>query len=150
MANLFDVNIYIETTIKSANVGTGYYGYVLEYMLQKNNEPVTRTEVEKEINITANQLYLMACYRALERLEKSCDITIYTDSTYIQNGITTWMHQWYQTDWINGKGEHVKNKDLWKPLHTLSRSHLIRVELVKAHNYSVWLRDEIRKKEAAK
>jgi ribonuclease HI len=59
------------------------------------------------------------------------------------------MHQWYQTDWINAKGEHVKNKDLWKPLHALAKNHLIRVESVRAHNYSVWLRDEIRKREAA-
>jgi ribonuclease HI len=146
---MFHVNIYLETTVKSANVGTGYYGYVVEYILQKKNEPATRVGIEREINITANQLYLMACYRALEILEKPCDITIYTDSTYIQNGINTWMHQWYQTDWINAKGEHVKNKDLWKPLHALAKNHLIRVESVRAHNYSVWLRDEIRKREAA-
>lgn len=148
MVNLFDVSIYIETTIKGANKTDGYYGYVLEYMLQKKKEPYTRTEIEEEKNITANQLYLMACYRALERLDKPCDIKIYTDSTYLHSGINTWMHQWYQTDWISSKGEHIKNKDLWKPLHTLARNHLVRVELVKAHNYSVWLREEIKKKGA--
>lgn len=146
---MFDVNIYIETSLKSANVSDGYYGYVVEYILQKKKEPVTRNEIGKEVNITANQLYLMACYRALERLEKSCDITLYTDSPYIQNGINTWMHQWYQADWINAKGEQVKNMDLWKPLHELSKRHFIHVENVKAHNYSVWLQDEIKKKEAA-
>ncbi|RDY30315.1 RNase H family protein [Lachnotalea glycerini] len=145
---MFDVNIYIETTIKSANVGAGYYGYVVEYMLQKKQEPITRVEIEKEVNITANQLYLMACYRALEILEKPCDIIIYTDSAYLQNGINTWMHQWYQADWIGAKGEHIKNLDLWKPLHEIASKHLIKVENVKAHNYSAWLLDEIRKKEA--
>lgn len=146
---MFDVNIYIETTIKGLNKENGYYGYVLEYMLQKKNEPFTRIEIEQETNITANQLYLMACYRALERLDKPCSITLYTDSSYIQNGINTWMYQWYQTDWISAKGEHIKNVDIWKPLHALTKKHFIRVELVKAHNYSVWLRDELKKKEAA-
>lgn len=144
---MFDVNIYIETTVKGANKTNGYYGYVLEYFLQKSNEPFTRTEIEEEKNITANQLYLMACYRALERLDKSCDITIYTDSIYLQNGINTWMYQWYQTDWVNGKGEQVKNLDIWKPLHALTKKHLIKVEYVKAHNYSVWLQDEIKRRE---
>lgn len=144
---MFDVNIYIETTIKSANKANGYYGYVLEYMLQKKNEPFTRTEIEQETNITANQLYLMACYRALERLDKPCQITIYTDSKYLQNGINTWMHQWYQVDWIGKKGNLVKNLDIWKPLHTLAKQHFIKVEHVKAHNYSAWLRDEIKRRE---
>ena len=144
---MFDVNIYIETTVKGANKTNGYYGYVLEYFLQKSNEPFTRTEIEQETNITANQLYLMAVYRALVRLDKPCQITIYTDSKYLQNGINTWMHQWYQTDWITAKGDLVKNLDIWKPLHVLTKIHFIKVERVEAHNYSVWLQGEIRKKE---
>lgn len=144
---MFDVNIYIETTLKGANKGAGYYGYVVEYFLQKNQEPVTRSEIELEENVTAYQLQLLACYRALEILKKPCQVTIYIDSAYVESGIKDWMHKWYQEDWIGSKGNLVKNKDIWKPLHALSKLHFISVENVKAHNYSVWLKDEIRKKE---
>ncbi|RDY30168.1 RNase H family protein [Lachnotalea glycerini] len=143
---MFDVNIYIETTIRSANAGTGYYGYVVEYFLQKNQEPVTRQEIESEEKVTANLLKLLACYRALEILKKPCQVTIYVDSNYVESGIKTWMHNWYQTDWVNSKGNLVKNKDIWKPLHALSKLHFISVENVKAHNYSAWLQDEIKKR----
>jgi ribonuclease HI len=149
MDKVFDVNIYIETTIKSANVGSGKYGYVVEF-ITKDEVPVTRSSIEEELNITANQLNLVACIRALEILKKPCQITIFTNSKYVENGINTWMHNWYQNDWINAKGDHIKNMDLWKPLHNAARQHFIKVENVKAHNYSVWLRDEMRKKENVK
>lgn len=143
---MFDVNMYLETEAKGLKEGKGYYGYILEY-LTKAGTPVTRQEIELEEKVTANRLLLIAAYNAMERLTKPCQIIIHTDSRYLKNGLETWVHQWYQVDWIASNGGHVKNKDLWKALHAASKNHLVKVEVTKNHEYSAWLKDEIKRRE---
>lgn len=146
---MFDVNIYIETTLKSANIGTGKYGFVVEYITHKNEIPITRTGMDEAEETTANQLLLIGCIRALELLTKSCQIKIYLDSTYIANGINKWIKDWHRNGWKTAKGDPVKNLDLWMPFYELSTNHLITVENVKTHSYSGWIQEEMKKELAA-
>ncbi|GEM_PF-371832 len=143
---MFSVNIYLETETKGIREGKGYYAYLLEY-IKIDGDPVSRQEIEPEVKITPNRLILIAAYNALERLTKPCQITIHTDSSYLKSGLETWIHQWYQVDWIASNGGYVKNKDLWKALHEASRNHLVNVETTKVHEYSMYLKDEIKRRE---
>jgi len=85
-----------------------------------------------EPNTTNNRMELMAAIRGLEALTKDCYVTLFTDSEYLQKGITEWIDAWVKKGWFRGKKE-VKNADLWKRLAELREQHNITFEWVKGH-----------------
>ncbi len=87
-----------------------------------------------EKNTTNNKMELMAPIRALEKVDKSKNIEIYTDSKYVKLGITEWIHKWMKNNWQTSKKEDVKNKDLWLQLYELTKSSNINWNWVKAHS----------------
>ena len=86
-----------------------------------------------EKSTTNNRMELMAPIMALKKIKKSSQITIYTDSTYLKDGITIWINNWKKNDWKSANKKPVKNKDLWVILDKLTEKKLIIWKWVKAH-----------------
>lgn len=110
------------------NPGAGGWGVILRY----NN-------IEKELSggendTTNNRMELTAVIKALEALKESCNITLYTDSRYVMDGIEKWIFQWKKTGWKTAnKKSPVKNVELWQRLDELKSKHEIRFVWVKGH-----------------
>lgn len=113
----------------SGNPGAGGWGVILRY-----------GEIEKELsggeeNTTNNRMELTAVIEALKALKKECDITIYTDSRYVMDGIQEWMPNWKRNGWkTTNKKSPVKNVELWQILDSLLSKHKIKWVWVKGHN----------------
>jgi ribonuclease HI len=76
---------------------------------------------------------LLAVIKALEIIKQTSDIKIYTDSTYVQKGITEWIHAWKRNHWKNSSKKIIKNIDLWQRLDELASGHTIEWLWVKGH-----------------
>ena len=95
-------------------------------------------DYKKEVNgfaalTTNNIMELTAVIEALKLIKTSSKIIITTDSTYVKNGITDWIHNWKLKGWKTANKKPVKNKDLWQSLEKLSSQHSIQWEWVKGH-----------------
>jgi ribonuclease HI len=82
---------------------------------------------------TNNQMELTAAIAALEALKQPCDVTLYTDSEYLKNGITRWLHSWLENGWKTASRQPVKNQELWQRLHEAAQGHNITWKWTKAH-----------------
>lgn len=111
------------------NPGAGGWGVILRY-----------NQVEKEISggepdTTNNRMELTAVISALEALKETCNITLYTDSRYVMDGIEKWIFSWKQNGWKTAnKKSAVKNVELWQKLDELQAKHQIRWVWVKGHD----------------
>ena len=86
-----------------------------------------------EADTTNNRMEMMAAIKSLESLPEPSTVVLVTDSKYVRNGITDWIHGWKRKNWKNSKGDPVKNKDLWQKLEALMERHEIEWEWVKGH-----------------
>ena len=86
-----------------------------------------------EKNTTNNKMELLAPVRAIQKFKKKSEILIYTDSTYVKDGITTWIKKWEKNGWKTASKKPVKNIELWKKLKNLSSKHSIKWIWVKGH-----------------
>ncbi|RYH03895.1 ribonuclease HI [Salipiger sp. IMCC34102] len=116
----------------SGNPGPGGWGCLL---VARNGDAVVK---EKELKgglakTTNNQMELMAAISALESLSGRSTITIVTDSSYVKDGITSWIHGWKKRGWKTAAKKPVKNEDLWKRLDAATQAHDVRWEWVKGH-----------------
>lgn len=82
---------------------------------------------------TNNRMELTAVIRALEALKRSCQVKIYTDSVYVQKGMTEWIDSWKKRNWRTADKKPVKNEDLWQILDALSQQHQIEWLWLKGH-----------------
>ena len=112
----------------SGNPGSGGWGAVI--LDEEKNETNISGE---EKSTTNNRMELMAPIMALRKIKKGSKIIIYTDSTYLKNGITIWIKNWEKNGWKSTNKKPVKNKDLLVMLNELSREHVIDWKWVKAH-----------------
>jgi len=112
----------------SGNNGPGGRGAII---LDEENNEISISGKEK--STTNNRMELMAPIMALRKIKKASKIIIYTDSTYLKNGITTWIKNWEKNGWKNSNRKLVKNKDLWVALNKLSKEQIIDWKWVKAH-----------------
>ena len=113
----------------SGNPGNGGWGAVLLY---KDHEKKISGHQKDTTN---NRMEMMAVIEALKAVKKSqADIIIYTDSKYVQNGITSWIHSWKKNGWKGSNKKPVKNVDLWQDLDLESSKHNIDWQWVKGHN----------------
>jgi ribonuclease HI len=83
---------------------------------------------------TNNRMELMAAIKALEALKKPCRVTLSTDSKYVMDGLTKWIHGWRKNAWKTADRKPVKNADLWQLLVAASTPHQIDWQWVKGHN----------------
>lgn len=86
-----------------------------------------------ENKTTNNRMELMAVIMALKEISPSIELTIYTDSTYVQKGISEWIKKWKVNSWRSSSKRPVKNKDLWVELDEASSSRKINWEWVRGH-----------------
>ena len=82
---------------------------------------------------TNNQMELLAAISALESPTKPSKITIITDSVYVKDGITSWIHGWKKRGWKTAANKPVKNEELWKRLDAATKSHDVTWQWVKGH-----------------
>ena len=127
MTDLPIVEIYTDGAC-SGNPGPGGWGALIKY-----------GKVSKEIfgyahATTNNQMELQAAIEALKILKKPCKIKMYTDSKYLQQGITSWVQQWQKNNWRKSDNKPVKNVELWQNLQQQIAKHDIIWIWVKGHS----------------
>lgn len=120
------VEIYTDGAC-SGNPGPGGWGALLLY--GEHEKEITGGEFET----TNNRMELMAAIEALNVLKRSCKVHLYTDSTYVKNGITEWIEGWKAKGWKTAAKKPVKNADLWQALDTAAARHDIDWRWVKGH-----------------
>ena len=121
------VRIYLLTLRKQPSRGKGYYGYRLEFV-GKNGKLHEKEVFGEEEDITANQLALVAMYRAFEELKKPCEVEVFTDSLYLRGNFVANQQNWTLNSWLNAKGEPVANGGLWRRLEEITQPHVIRFD----------------------
>lgn len=91
-----------------------------------------------EIQTTNNRMELLAAIKSLETLDEKCRVTLYSDSQYVCNGITNWIHGWKRKNWRRSGDKMVKNVDLWQYLDTLNQQHYVTWVWVRGHSGDFW------------
>ncbi len=142
---MFEVNIYIETSLKGPGIRKGWYAAVIEFQ-KRNGDTVTREDFVYEQETTYHKSVLCALIKALKRLNASCDITIYTDSEIIRNNVENNLHRWKENGFLTVKGEPIKNQEEWKELAKVISGHKVEFCITKRHFYSEWMRSEVEKR----
>ena len=112
----------------SGNPGKGGWAAII---LDSNTNQTNVSGSEK--NTTNNRMELMAPIMALKKIKKGSEITIYTDSMYVKDGITEWIKKWKLNKWKSSNKKPVKNKDLWVKLDSSCQKHKVNWKWVKAH-----------------
>ncbi|PPR67623.1 MAG: Ribonuclease HI [Alphaproteobacteria bacterium MarineAlpha1_Bin1] len=121
-----EVTIYTDGAC-SGNPGPGGWGALLQF-----------GEHERELkggerNTTNNRMELTAAIAALETLKRTCKVHLHTDSTYLRDGMTSWIHNWKRNGWRTTAKKPVKNVDLWQRLDEAIQSHDIEWHWIKGH-----------------
>ena len=116
----------------SGNPGPGGWGVLLQ---ARDGEMVVK---ERELSggeplTTNNRMELLAAISALESLTRASRLTVITDSAYVKNGVTTWIHGWKRNGWRTSDGKPVKNADLWLRLDTAQARHGVEWRWIKGH-----------------
>ena len=124
----------------SGNPGPGGWGAVI--LDQKKRQDNISG---KEKITTNNRMELMAPIMALKKIKFNSKVIIYTDSTYVKNGITEWIKKWEKNGWKNANKKLVKNKDLWIELDNLNKKNKVTWKWVKGHSTNKYnnLADEL-------
>ena len=121
------INIYTDGACKG-NPGPGGWGALIL-------EGDTKNEIYGgEANTTNNRMEIMAVIRALRTINTENEITVFTDSTYVQKGINEWIAKWKINGWRTSNKKEVKNKDLWVQLDNLTSQLKINWIWVKGHS----------------
>ena len=121
-----DVTIYTDGACKG-NPGPGGWGAWMK-----------AGQHEKELwggerLTTNNRMEMTAVIESLATLKRRCSVAIYTDSEYVKNGITTWIHGWKKRGWRTADGKPVKNVELWQRMDELVAQHDVQWHWVKGH-----------------
>ena len=120
------VTIYTDGAC-SGNPGPGGWGALL--IAGEHEKELWGGEAET----TNNQMELKAAIEALKALKYPCHVTLYTDSVYVKNGITQWIHGWKAKGWKTANKKPVKNVELWQDLDQAIARHTIDWNWVKGH-----------------
>ncbi|WP_425641171.1 ribonuclease HI [Marinomonas gallaica] len=86
-----------------------------------------------EHDTTNNRMELMGAIEGLKALREPCQVDLYTDSSYVQKGITEWLAGWKRKGWKTASKQPVKNQDLWKQLDEMCQKHQVAWHWVKGH-----------------
>lgn len=129
MANAADhiVDIYTDGACKG-NPGVGGWGVLMRYGRHE------KTLCGAEAHTTNNRMELTAVIEALKAIKRPHPLRITTDSNYVKNGITVWIHQWKKNGWKTAQKKPVQNTDLWQELDRLSALFTIDWQWIKGHS----------------
>lgn len=122
-----DVIAYTDGACRG-NPGPGGWGVLLRYGSHQ------RELCGGEGQTTNNRMELQAAIEALAVLSRPCTVQLVTDSQYVRQGITTWIHNWKRNGWRTAQKAPVKNADLWQQLDTLTQTHQVDWHWVKGHS----------------
>lgn len=116
----------------SGNPGPGGWGVLMQA------REGARLVKERELSggapeTTNNRMELMAAISALEALSRATEVTLVTDSAYVKNGVTQWIHGWKRNGWKTADKKPVKNVDLWQRLEEASARHQVTWQWIKGH-----------------
>jgi ribonuclease HI len=120
------VDVYTDGACKG-NPGIGGWGAWLKFGEH------SREIFGGELQTTNNRMEMLAVIRALEALNRRCRIRLHTDSKYVQQGITEWIHNWKKRGWKTADKKPVKNDDLWRRLDEARSRHEVKWHWVKGH-----------------
>lgn len=120
------VEIYADGACKG-NPGPGGWGAWIHY------DGHEKELFGGEMGTTNNRMELTAVIRALEALKRSCHAKVYTDSVYVQKGMSEWISGWKARNWRTSDKKPVKNDDLWRVLDELAQQHTVEWVWVKGH-----------------
>ncbi len=120
------IEIYTDGACRG-NPGPGGWGAL---MLTGDKE---RELCGGEADTTNNRMELMAAIESLNALKRSCEVVLYTDSTYVLKGISEWIENWKSRGWKTAARKPVKNEDLWRELDAAAGRHQIDWQWVKGH-----------------
>lgn len=144
---MFEVKIYIETSLQGPCTKKGYHLALVEYM-KKNGEPETREVLGVENETTFHRSSLLAAVEALRILTKQCQVTIYTYCPYLQNSVERGnLEEWAKKNWKKTSGEEIKHKDLWQEFMRFTDLHEITFRFSKHHEYRSYMQSEIAEKQ---
>jgi ribonuclease HI len=120
------IRIYTDGACKG-NPGPGGWGALLMH------EGKERELHGGEAQTTNNRMELMAVIESLRALKRTSTVEIHTDSSYVQQGMSAWIHKWKRQGWLTADRKPVKNVDLWRALDELAASHTVTWHWVKGH-----------------
>jgi ribonuclease HI len=121
------VDIFTDGACKG-NPGPGGWGAILR--MGRHEKEMSGSEP----STTNNRMEMTAVIRGLRALIEPCEVTIYSDSRYVIDGITKWVDGWKRNGWVNASKQPVRNADLWHELIEVAKRHTIRWEWVRGHN----------------
>ena len=121
------VEIFTDGSCKG-NPGPGGWGALLR--MGRHEKELSGSDPET----TNNRMEMTAVIRALNALIEPCDVHLHTDSRYVIDGMTKWIHGWKKNGWISASKKPVRNAELWHDLIEAAAPHTIRWEWVKGHN----------------
>ena len=121
------VEIFTDGACKG-NPGPGGWGVLLR--MGKHEKEMSGSEPET----TNNRMEMRAAIEGLNALIEPCSVDLYTDSKYVVDGITKWVHGWKKRGWINASRKPVRNEDLWHDLIEAEQRHTVQWHWVKGHN----------------
>ena len=120
------IEIYTDGACRG-NPGPGGWGVLLIY------EGIKKTLYGGAQDTTNNRMEMQAVIEALKALKSDCEVSLYTDSKYVLDGINKWLPGWKKRDWQTSNKKPVKNKDLWEILDIATQSYKIEWHWVKGH-----------------
>lgn len=116
----------------SGNPGPGGWGVLM--LARENGTVIKERELQGgEPLTTNNRMELLAAISALEALSRPSELTIVTDSAYVKNGVTEWIHAWKRKGWRTAGGAPVKNVELWQRLEAAAARHKVSWRWIKGH-----------------
>jgi ribonuclease HI len=121
------VEVFTDGACKG-NPGPGGWGALLR--MGRHEKEMSGSEPDT----TNNRMELTAAIRALEALIEPCAVVLHSDSKYVLDGITKWVHGWQKNGWKNASRQPVRNADLWHELIAAAKQHQVEWVWVKGHN----------------
>ena len=124
--DLKQVEIFTDGACKG-NPGPGGWGTILR--MGKHEKEMSGGDAQT----TNNRMEMTAVIKGLRALIEPCEVTLYTDSRYVIDGITKWVHGWKRNGWVNASKQPVRNADLWHELIEAAQQHKVTWEWVRGH-----------------
>ena len=121
------VEIFTDGACKG-NPGPGGWGALLR--MGRHEKELSGSEPDT----TNNRMEMTAAIKALRALIEPCEVSLYTDSKYLIDGMTKWVHGWKKKGWVNASKKPVRNADLWHELIDVAGIHTIHWHWVKGHS----------------
>ena len=132
---MFEVNIYIETSLKGPGTRKGWYAAVTECQTQ-NKKIHTREDFGEEEETTFHRSALRALIKSLKRLNVSCNLTIHTDNIHLVSSFDNHLSRWEENGFLNAKNQPIRNQKEWKEVSRLLKGQKALFVYEKNHKYT--------------